>query len=125
MFEDFILLTCTHLFMFWLGYNWGFHRAILFLIKNYLDDPNNIEHAFKKLGQLKDELAADQDPEIPVDASVENGQVYLWRQDTKEFLAQGRSIDEALATIGRVHQGSYRIPKETVDRVRAELPKNL
>jgi hypothetical protein len=111
--------------MFWLGYNWGFHRAILFLIKNYLDDPNNIEHAFKKLGQLKDELAADQDPEIPVDASVENGQVYLWRQDTKEFLAQGRSIDEALATIGRVHQGSYRIPKETVDRVRAELPKNL
>jgi hypothetical protein len=111
--------------MFWLGYKWGFHRAILQLIKNYLDDPNDIEHAFKKLGQLKDELASGQSSEIEVDARVENGQVYLWRQDTKEFLAQGRSIDEALTSIGSVHQGSYRIPKETVDRIRAELPKNL
>jgi hypothetical protein len=112
--------------MFWAGYKWGFHRAILQLIKNYLDDPKNMEHAFKKISELKaDMMQEEHTSEVEIEAKVEGGQVYLWRKDTMEFLAQGASIDDALVAIGLRHQGSYRIPKETVDRVQAELPKNL
>lgn len=125
MFEDVIIIFCTHVFAFWLGYKWGIHSAVIRLITNYMNNPKDIQHAFKQLGDLKEDSEEVVSDEIEIEAHVEGRQVYLWRKDTNQFLAQGNSIDEAIVAISQQHQGQYRIDKETVDKIRAELPKNL
>jgi hypothetical protein len=127
MFEDFILLVCSHLFMFWLGYKWGVHSAVVRLIKNFIDDPKDLQDAFNKLRDIRDndEIAdAKSDDEIEIEAHVQGTQVYLWRKDTNQFLAQGKSIDEAIMAISQHHEGHYRIDKATVDKIKLELPSH-
>jgi RNA binding exosome subunit len=123
MFEDIILLVCTHLAFFWMGYKWGIHNAVIRIITNYLANPEDMQQAFNRLNDLKDD--EESDAEIAVEARVEGQQVYLWRKDTQTFLAQGKTIDEAILAISQNHQGTYKIDKETVDRIRAELPNRL
>jgi hypothetical protein len=122
MIEDLILLACTHLVMFWLGYKWGLHNAVIRIISNYMNNPGEMERAFKQLNDLKEE---DTEEEISVEARVEAGQVYIWRRDTQTFLGQGPSLDAAMQSVGQTHKGTYRISKETVERVAAELPNRL
>ena len=122
MFEDFILLVCTHLFMFWLGYRWGIHSAVIRLITNYMNNPADINQAFKKLGDISDDAEQAASDEIEIEAQVQGSQVYLYRKDTSEFLAQGKSIDEAIKAISQQHKGNYLIDKETVDKIQKELP---
>jgi hypothetical protein len=123
MIEDLILLACTHLVMFWLGYKWGIHNAVIRIISNYMNNPGDMERAFKQLNDLREDEAAEE--EIAVEARVEAGQVYIWRKDTQTFLGQGDSLDAAMQSVGLTHKGTYRISKETVDRVEAELPNRL
>lgn len=123
MIEDLILLACTHLVMFWLGYKWGIHNAVIRIISNYMNNPGDMERAFKQLNDLREDDAAEE--EIAVEARVEAGQVYIWRKDTQTFLGQGASLDAAMQSVGLTHKGTYRISKETVDRVEAELPNRL
>ena len=123
MIEDLILLACTHLVMFWLGYKWGIHNAVIRIISNYMNNPGDMERAFKQLNDLREDQAAEE--EIAVEARVEAGQVYIWRRDTQTFLGQGPSLDAAMQSVGQTHKGTYRISKETVDRVEAELPNRL
>ena len=125
MLEDLLFLLFTHIAVFWLGYRWGIHSAVIRIISNYMNNPTDMEQAFKQLNDLREEEDAEEDLGIPVEARVEGRQVYLWRKDTMTFLAQGNSIDEALIAISQQHQGTYHIDKETVDRIRAELPKSL
>ena len=109
--------------MFWLGYKWGIHNAVIRIISNYMNNPGDMERAFKQLNDLREDQAAEE--EIAVEARVEAGQVYIWRKDTQTFLGQGDSLDAAMQSVGLVHKGTYRISKETVDRVEAELPNRL
>ena len=125
MLEDLLILACSHLAVFFLGYRWGIHTAVLRIISNYLDDPSDMQRAFKQLSELRDQEEASTEEEIAVEARVEGGQVYLWRKDTMTFLAQGATIDEAIEAVSQQHRGTYKIDRETVDRIRAELPKNL
>ena len=124
MIEDLILLACTHLVVFWLGYKWGIHNAVIRIISNYMNNPGDMERAFKQLNDLReDESTAEE--EIAVEARVEAGQVYIWRKDTQTFLGQGDSLDAAMQSVGLTHKGTYRISKETVDKIEAELPNRL
>lgn len=123
MIEDLILLVCTHLVMFWLGYKWGLHNAVIRIISNYMNNPGDMERAFKQLNDLREDDTAEE--EIAVEARVEAGQVYIWRKDTQTFLGQGASLDAAMQSVGLTHKGTYRISKETVDRIEAELPNRL
>jgi hypothetical protein len=84
------------------------------------NDPRKIINILERMDALDEE---DQE-EIELVAEVNNGQIYLWRKDTLEFVGQGRSIEEI---VGRLTQqgdhGHYRISKQMVDRIQAELPK--
>jgi hypothetical protein len=122
MLEDLLFLLFTHVAVFWLGYKWGIHNAVIRIISNYMNNPGEMERAFKQLNDLKEE---DTEEEIAVEARVEAGQVYIWRRDTQTFLGQGPSLDAAMQSVGQTHKGTYRISKETVDRVAAELPNRL
>ena len=122
MIEDLILLACTHLVVFWLGYRWGIHNAVIRIISNYMNNPGDMERAFKQLNDLRED---DAEEEIAVEARVEAGQVYIWRKDTQTFLGQGDSLDAAMQSVGLTHKGTYRISKETVDKIEAELPNRL
>ena len=88
-----------------------------------MNNPGDMERAFKQLNDLREDEAAEE--EIAVEARVEAGQVYIWRKDTQTFLGQGASLDAAMQSVGLTHKGTYRISKETVDRVEAELPNRL
>ncbi len=46
MFEDLLVLICTHLLVFWLGYKWGLHQAVMRIVRNFILDPNEITRAF-------------------------------------------------------------------------------
>jgi len=118
MLEDLLFLLVTHMAVFWLGYRWGIHNAVIRIISNYMNNPGDMERAFKQLDDIRQEESTDD--EILVEARVEAGQVYLWRKDTQTFLGQGKDIDEAIAAVSLVHKGTYRISKETVDKLRAE-----
>jgi len=123
MLEDLLFLLFTHVAVFWLGYKRGIHNAVIRIISNYMNNPGDMERAFKQLNDLREDQAAEE--EIAVEARVEAGQVYIWRKDTQTFLGQGDSLDAAMQSVGLVHKGTYRISKETVDRVEAELPNRL
>ena len=88
-----------------------------------MNTPAEMERAFKQLNDLREDEAAEE--EISVEARVEAGQVYIWRKDTQTFLGQGASLDAAMQSVGQTHKGTYRISKETVERVAAELPNRL
>jgi hypothetical protein len=119
MLEDLLFLLVTHVVAFWLGYRWGIHNAVIRIISNYMNNPGDMERAFKQLDDIRQEESTDD--EILVEARVEAGQVYIWRKDTQTFLGQGDSLDAAMQTIGLTHKGIYRISKETVDKVHSDL----
>jgi len=113
MFEDTLLLICTHLVMFWLGYRWGLHSAVIRIISNYMNNPKDIEQAFKQISDLKEE-ANDPDADVVhLRAEWVGEQVYLYREDTGEFLAQGADVHTAISNITQLTPGvSYEIPAD-------------
>ena len=118
-FEDILFLLFTHVAVCWLGYKWGIHQAVIRIISNYMNNPGEMERAFKQLNDLRDKPS--EEDEISVEARVEAGQVYIWRKDTQTFLGQGSSLDDAMQSIGLTHKGIYRISKETIDKVHSDL----
>ena len=109
MFEDVILLVCTHLAMFWLGYRWGIHSAVVRIITNYMNNPKDLEKAFKQLNDLKEDNT-DDSTVVNIRAEWVDDQVYLYREDSGEFLAQGTDVHTAIANITKLTPGiSYEI----------------
>jgi hypothetical protein len=115
MFEDLILLICTHLVMFWAGYKWGLHAAVLRIVRNFIDDPEHIRKTFSQLEQVRAGLDLEEDtPAEDVDVTAEwiNGQVYIYREDTGEFLAQGADVESAVKSIPAGDRDrAYHIPE--------------
>jgi hypothetical protein len=101
MIEDFLLLVCTHLVMFWAGYKWGLHQAVLRIVRNFIKDPNEITRAFKEIRELRatleDDVAAPDS--VVIRAEWHDEQVYIYREDTGEFLAQGKDVETAIKSI--------------------------
>ena len=117
MIEDLLLLICTHLVMFWAGYKWGLHAAVLRIVRNFIDDPNHIRKTFSQLEQVRAglDLKEEDTPAENVDVTAEwiNGQVYIYREDTGEFLAQGTDVESAIKSIPAGDcDRAYHIPEE-------------
>ena len=116
MFEDLILLICTHLVMFWAGYKWGLHQAVLRIVRNFIDDPDHIRKTFSQLEQVRAglDIKEEDTPAENVDVTAEwiNDQVYIYREDTGEFLAQGKDVESAVKSIPAGDRDiAYHIPE--------------
>jgi hypothetical protein len=111
MIEDVLLLIFTHLVMFWLGYRWGIHTAVIRIITNYIRNPGDMAAAFKQLSDLKD--SEDDTAVVAVRAEWIDKEVYLYREDTGVFLAQGTDVHTAISTVTKLTPGvSYEIPAD-------------
>jgi hypothetical protein len=111
--EDLLFVLFTHLAVFWLGYRWGLHSAVIRIISNYLRNPGDMQKAFKQITDLQ--VTEDQSHSVTVAVRAEwvADQVYLYREDTQEFLAQGADVHSALTNITRLTPGvSYEIPAD-------------
>ena len=116
MFEDFLLLVCTHLVMFWAGYKWGLHQAVMRIVHNFIKDPAEITRAFKEIRELRATLEdepASTEESVDVRAEWIGDQVYIYREDTGEFLAQGVDVESAIRSIpASDHDVAYHIPED-------------
>ena len=124
MFEDLFLLICTHLVMFWLGYKWGLHSAVIRIVHNFIKDPAEITRAFEQIRELRATLD-DEPPADSVDVRAEwiGDQVYIYREDSGEFLAQGISVEAAIRSIpASDHDVAYHIPEDMVNKPEASQP---
>lgn len=124
MFEDLIILVCTHLAVFWLGYRWGIHSAVIRIISNYMNNPKDIEQAFKQISDLKSQAdEPDNNDVVYLRAEWVGEQVYLYREDTNEFLAQGADVHTAISNITQLTPGvSYEIPADMAKKPQAVQP---
>jgi hypothetical protein len=124
MFEDVIILFCTHLAVFWLGYRWGIHSAVIRIISNYMNNPKDIEQAFKQISDLKSQADEPDDKAVVyLRAEWVGEQVYLYREDTNEFLGQGTDVHTAISNITQLTPGvSYEIPAGMAKKPQAVQP---
>ena len=124
MIEDLFLLICTHLVMFWLGYKWGLHQAVMRIVHNFIKDPAEITRAFKEIRELRatleDDVTADS---VDIRAEWVDDQVYIYREDTSEFLAQGSTVEAAIKRIpGTGKDVEYHIPEDMVENPKHGQP---
>ena len=121
MFEDLVLLVFTHVAAFWLGYRWGIHTAVIRIIANYVRNPGDMAKAFKQITDLKD--LEDDTAVVAVRAEWVDNQVYLYREDTGVFLAQGTDVHTAISTITKLTPGvSYEIPADMAKKPEQTQP---
>ena len=98
---------------FWVGRN----VQIWLTVESMKNDP-------RKMIEILERLDAFEGDEIELIAEVNHGEIFLYRKDTLEFMGQGKTIEEIIERMTqRGDQSSYRISKEMVDRIQAELPK--
>jgi hypothetical protein len=100
--------------MFWLGYKWGLHSAVMRIVHNFIKDPAEITRAFKEIRELRATL---EDEPTPVSVNVRaewiGDQVYIYREDTGEFLAQGVDVEAAIQSIAPSDRDQlYHIPED-------------
>ena len=100
---DIISLTIFGLVCFALGRWYQLHRMIKGLLNNHL----RIQEI---LARYADEDAAADTSVVQIRAEWVDDQVYLYRDDTQEFLAQGVDVHTAIANITKLTPGiSYEI----------------
>lgn len=113
MFEDLIIIIVTHGLVFWAGYRFGIHTAVMRIVVNLVKDPNTINQVLKEYQQVIEEAKIEESGKIEVDIEWNNGYCYLYRKDNGEFLGQGPTVDEAIKNITKLIKGvEYYIPSE-------------
>lgn len=126
MIEDLLLLVCTHLAMFWVGYKFGLHQAVLRIVRNFINDPDEIRRTFAEIQTIRDGLEDQQDEDVDsVDVTAEwvGDEVYVYREDTGEFLAQGKSVEAAIKSIPPGPRNvNYNVPEDMVNKPQAVQP---
>ena len=113
---DFIWLILFGLGCFSLGRWYQIHVMIRGLL-------NNHERVQKLLARYAREDAQADPQVVAVRAEWVNDQVYLYREDTHEFLAQGTDVHTAIANITKLTPGvSYEIPADMAKKPEASQP---
>ncbi len=89
------------LFIFILGFIAGWFRASKAILDKLLSDPKSMISLLEKYKEAKEENESTSDSKEVRKLKVErHGEMlYLFAEDTDEFLAQGKSLQEALAII--------------------------
>ncbi len=123
MLEDLLFVLFTHVAAFWLGYRWGLHTAVIRMISNYVRNPGDMAKAFKQITDLQDAEDQSDSTIVAVRAEWVADQVYLYREDTGVFLAQGSDVHTAIANITRLTPGvGYGIPADMAKKPEQTQP---
>ena len=125
MIEDLLLLVFTHLVVFWAGYKWGLHAAVMRIVHNFIKDPAEITRAFKEIRELRATLEDDVPTVDSVDIRAEwvDNQVYIYREHTGEFLSQGTDVETAIKRIPSTGRDvEYHIPEDMVNKPKQTQP---
>ena len=113
---DFIWLVLFGFGCFSLGRWYQIHVMIRGLL-------NNHERVQKLLARYAREDAVTDSQVVAIRAEWVDDQVYLYREDTQEFLAQGIDVHTAIANITRLTPGvSYEIPADMAKKPPASQP---
>jgi len=113
MLEDLIISIVSHGLVFWAGYRWGIHTAVMRIVINLVRDPNTLNQVLKEYQQVIEEAKIEESGKIEVNAEWHHGQCYLYRKDNGEFLGQGTSAEDAIKNITRLIENvEYYIPSE-------------
>jgi hypothetical protein len=84
---------------------------------------NNHERIQKILARYAEEDAQADSQVVAIRAEWVNDQVYLYREDTQEFLAQGVDVHTAIGNITKLTPGvSYEIPADMAKKPPASQP---
>jgi hypothetical protein len=90
------------------------------MIRGLLD---NHERVQALLARYAKEDALESKQVVQIRAEWVKNQVYLYREDTQEFLAQGADVHTAIANITRLTPGvSYEIPADMAKKPEASQP---
>jgi hypothetical protein len=110
--------------MFWAGYKWGLHSAVMRIVHNFIKDPAEITRAFEQIRELRATLDDDATPaSVDVRAEWIDDQVYIYREDTGEFLAQGTSVEAAIRSIAPSDRDVvYHIPEDMAKKPETSQP---
>jgi hypothetical protein len=96
-----LILTCLVNVLFWyLGYRRGLHTAAMRITRQLIDNPTEIDRMVATARRNVTELEKAQTNE-QVKVERHGDQLYIYTEDTNEFLAQGTTLEECLATIER------------------------
>lgn len=89
-----------------------------------MNNPKDIEQAFKQISDLKSQAdEPDNNDVVYLRAEWVGEQVYLYREDTNEFLAQGADVHTAISNITQLTPGvSYEIPADMAKKPQAVQP---
>lgn len=84
--------------IFWAGYLWGKHMAVMRMLASIVENPEHLGRALDKLRahQAQAETPADQLLVERVD-----DQIYIYDLEREEFLAQGATLEQALDRVAQ------------------------
>ena len=98
---DWFIIVVAQCISWYMGYRHGLYTAARRIVDRLLEDPKCLEKDLALLKALKDKEALDQTKIKAIRVRVEHhgDQLYLWAEDSNEFLAQGANLDAALAEL--------------------------
>ncbi len=113
-------ILLTFIFAFWLGSRLkeAFMRMIF---RDILKDLGVTEQQLRTLAKAKDmrlpednsKVIEDEIPEIEIKIEQHQGQLYAFRMDTDQFLAQGIDRESLVANIAEKYKNiKFRVPKD-------------
>jgi hypothetical protein len=87
------------LFVFIFGFVFGWLRASKSILDKILGDPDSMMNLLKKYKDAKDDEVGDNVSVRELRVEKHGEQLYLFDKDSNEFLAQGSTLQEAIANV--------------------------
>ena len=113
MFEDILISLVSHAIVFWVGYRYGLHTAVMRIVANLINDPSMINQVLKDYKDVIEEAKQSEQTRVEVTVEWHSNHCYLFRKDNGEFLGQGPTVEDAIKNITKLIKGvEYFIPSE-------------
>jgi hypothetical protein len=85
--------------VFWAGYTWGKWTAVRRIIENIVNDPEHLGRALDDFRTIRNDVKDSEKDTLDVRVERHGDQLYLYDAKDNEFLAQGSTLDSALAAV--------------------------
>ena len=86
--------------VFWAGYLWGKHMAVMRMLTNIIENPEHLGRALDQIRQQKRQSPEEQESDQLIVERVDD-QIYLYTREDHQFLAQGATLEEALDRVAQ------------------------
>ena len=93
---------------FWMGYRYGKHITVMRIVKNLVDNPDNLNRFLAEYRALQRRWATEESADAGKSDSVgrlnverHGDQLYIYDRENDQFLAQGHTLQECLDLIAK------------------------